>query len=378
MDPREVRSYRYFLDVAAPSLSGFFDAEFWLVELPRVAHCDAAIWHAIVCLGAVHESEGGPTATGDRDTALFGVEQFNKTIQSLRSSLRKSDHGLALTISTIFTIMCFIGNRYEQAMIHLSAGVKMLRDLEGDDLKPITKATSDLERAPSSFDSVPISIAPMRNIILRVNMAQRALTAGGLFGSMSSGEILENNIFKVWQSYKAPVLSTGPKSMLTPDIVLMANKASESLLNGLVRLESCICWSLSNADKLQVYSSQEQSDVLDKLVAGEGDRESQIARLALRQRPLAKGYRELAKALALFETELRKPSCGSAKATRQQLTHAIRPLRLYLATCRIIMVLDPETQTPQKMSGHGALCSSILENAEAILSIDDTRLELER
>ena len=101
MDPREVRSYRYFLDVAAPSLSGFFDADFWLVELPRVAHCDAAIWHAIVCLGAVHESEGGPTATGDRATALFGVEQFNKTIQSLRSSLRKSDHGLALTISTI-------------------------------------------------------------------------------------------------------------------------------------------------------------------------------------------------------------------------------------------------------------------------------------
>lgn len=234
MDAREVRSYRYFLEIAASGLSGFFDADFWLVEIPRVAHCDAAIWHAIVCLGAVHESEGGPNATGDRDTALFGIEQFNMSIRSLRNSSKKSDKGVALTMSTIFATISVIGNKYEQAMMHLAAGMQMLQDLEGDELRPVTKSLSRLEKTPSAFESVPISIAPIRNIIIRMNMTQRALSHGGLFGLVHPCEVLENNIFRFWRSYTAPLPSMGSRGMLTPDVVLAANRASESLLNGLV------------------------------------------------------------------------------------------------------------------------------------------------
>lgn len=380
MDSREVRSYRYFLEVAAPGLSGFFDADFWMVEIPRVAHCDAAIWHAIVCLGAVHESEGGPCSTGDRNTALFGIEQFNMAIQSLRSSAKKSDKGVALTISTIFATMCVLGNKYEQAMVHLKAGVKMLKDLEGDDLRPVTKGPSQLRKTPSAFDSVPISIAPIRNILLRMNMTQQALSHGGLFGAAPPSEILENNIFRVWHSYTAPLPSTGSKSILTPDVVLAANRASESLLNGLVselQLLTCDRGPFAEITK-QAYASQAQSEALNRIMEGKGDRATEIARLATQQRPHTRGYRELSRALSVFEAELEKPSCGTSRATHEQLSHAIRPLRLYLATCRIIMVLDPDTFLPQRISNHAALCSSILVNTEAILNIGDTWLELDR
>lgn len=111
---------------------------------------------------------------------------------------------------------------------------------------------------------------------------------------------------------------------------------------------------------------------------GKGDQASEVTRLATLQRPHTRGYRELSRALAIFEAELGRPICGSSKASRKQLNHAIRPLRLSLATCRILMALDPEGEAPQRRTNHGDLCNSILENAEAILNIDDTWLELDR
>ncbi|ENH71192.1 Transcriptional regulatory protein moc3 [Fusarium oxysporum f. sp. cubense race 1] len=57
--PEEVRSYRFFLEVTAPSLAGAFYADFWLAEVPRVCMSDAAIWHAVISLEAL--GHGGIT-----------------------------------------------------------------------------------------------------------------------------------------------------------------------------------------------------------------------------------------------------------------------------------------------------------------------------
>ncbi|KAF5675556.1 transcriptional regulatory moc3 [Fusarium heterosporum] len=80
---QEVRSYRYFLEVTAPSLSGSFYADFWLVELPRVCLSDAAIWHAVVSLGSAHEDF---TENHQGSRSLFALKQFNSSIRCLTES----------------------------------------------------------------------------------------------------------------------------------------------------------------------------------------------------------------------------------------------------------------------------------------------------
>src|SRR6478735_1630436 len=42
---QEIRSFRYFLDVTAPTIAGVFEAEFWLTYIPRACHLDSTIWH---------------------------------------------------------------------------------------------------------------------------------------------------------------------------------------------------------------------------------------------------------------------------------------------------------------------------------------------
>ncbi|KLP21621.1 uncharacterized protein LW94_12557 [Fusarium fujikuroi] len=86
--PQEVRSYRFFLEVTAPSLAGAFYADFWLTEVPRVCMSDAAIWHAVVSLGSAHEDF---TEHGQGSRSMFALEQFNAAIRSLTDSRSPRD-----------------------------------------------------------------------------------------------------------------------------------------------------------------------------------------------------------------------------------------------------------------------------------------------
>jgi hypothetical protein len=106
-NPEEVRSYNYFLQVTAPSLSGAFYADFWLVEVPRVCLSDAAIWHAVVSLGAAHE-DFAENGLGSR--SIFALKQFNSSISCLTESRspRHADRWRALVVSAIFTYVCTI------------------------------------------------------------------------------------------------------------------------------------------------------------------------------------------------------------------------------------------------------------------------------
>ena len=361
INPSEVRSYRYFLEVVGPALSGFFDGDFWLHEIPRVCHADAAIWHAVVSLGAMHEGQGGSLGTGNQKIATFAIQQFNYAVRCLTqaTSPRHLDKGRALTVSTIFTCMAYMQGQHEQGAMHLQAGCKLLTEFEKDDTKPIVKSRSKLEKSQPTFETLPISIEPVRNILVRMDMMMKALANGGLVGSASSSQIHALNIFRVWRTYTAPSESRKGHSTLTPETALAANRAAESLMNGLV------------------YNSQEQGDVLGSMMGGEEERQRELARLAAVQRPHVRGYKELRKAVEVFERELLKPNCGSAKATKEQLSNAIVPVKLFLAVCRMIFIVDPdEPDIHGRARGFPKLCEDILDNAEKILALDETYIDV--
>ena len=367
MNPNEVRSYRYFIEVVGPSLAGFFDADFWLDEIPRVCLADPAIWHAIVSLGAAHEANGGPVCIDGDAASTFSLQQFNSAIRCLTEtgSPRHSDKGRALTISTIFASMATLQGQYQQAKVHIRAGVDLLRDIEGDERRPVVdRGPHQLRRSPSKFETLPVSVAPIRNLLLRMDMMTRALEHGGMVGSSPPAEILENNFFKAWRCYTCPrPSSTASSSGLTPENILAANRAAESLVYSIV------------------YASQEQGDAIGDVLTGDGGDSTKTAMeyLGSIQRPLIRAYKELRKARQRFEHEVEEnPNCGSPKASREQLRDAIIPLGLYLATCRLVLAVDPEEPDIRgRARAFPQLCRSIVDEAEKILSMGSTCLEVD-
>ncbi|KAL6849839.1 hypothetical protein ACO1O0_009384 [Amphichorda felina] len=360
LNPRELRSYTYFLDVVAPSLSGFFDADFWLAELPRVCHADAAIWHAVVGLGAVHEAAGGPLSSGDASTSAFALAQANAAIRCLieSSSPRRADKGRALTVSAVFACMATLQGHHDQAAMHLRAGVNLLREVDGDDgTSPIVRSPA-AKPSPPALHPLPVSLPPIRNLLLRMDMMSKALQHGGLVGSAPPSQILDNSIFRVWRSYRAP----RAPSTLTPESLLAASRAAESLMNGVV------------------YSSQEHGEALGALLAGDytaEGREAQVALLAAAQRPHMRAYRELRRARRLFEAELDRPGFASPRASREQLRDALIPLRLFMGTCRMVLMVDPEEPDARaRERGFPVLCRRIMDDARRVLGIGETRIEV--
>ncbi|KAG9258452.1 uncharacterized protein F5Z01DRAFT_643240 [Emericellopsis atlantica] len=359
LDPSELRSYRYYVEVVGPSLSGFFDADFWLVEVLRVCHSDASIWHAIVSLGATYECQRDPKALSS--LSRFALQQFNSAIHCLMepNSPRHADRGRALTVSTIFAGISSIQGQHKQAAMHVEGGCKMLQELEGDELNPVTKNNQNLKKTLTELESLPIAIAPMRNILMKIDLMHKALQHGGVAGVMPTSQVMKNSIFRVWRSYEAPQPSKGVHSTLTPEDIIMASRAGESLMNGLV------------------FAMQQQVEDMAQLMLGQGDRRNEIHRINVSQRPHARAYKELKKALAVFEHELNKEHCGSARASRTALRNGTTPLKMFLAICRMIFLTDPEEPDPVKRAmNYPNLCHEIIADAETVWSMDDTYIDM--
>lgn len=87
-NPKELRSFRFFVDVTAPSLGGGFDSIFWKTEIPRACHLDSAIWHAIISLASAHESSVFTVPAGTSITLdnLHTLVHYNLAFQDLLKS----------------------------------------------------------------------------------------------------------------------------------------------------------------------------------------------------------------------------------------------------------------------------------------------------
>ncbi|KAI9147439.1 Aspercryptin biosynthesis cluster-specific transcription regulator atnN [Paramyrothecium foliicola] len=207
--PEEVRSYRYFLEVTAPSLAGAFYADFWLVDVPRVCLSDGAIWHAVVSLGSAHK-DFAEHGRGSR--SVFVLRQFNSSIRCLNDSRspRHADRWRALV-----------------TRIHLQAGCNLLHELQDDGTAGITtskqKRLQQIAQWETSITSALISLAPVQSILINLKLHADALDHGGVNDSPTL--LSPNKIINAWRFCTAPQ----PSHPLTPEKFLFSQEHAKQL-----------------------------------------------------------------------------------------------------------------------------------------------------
>ncbi|RGP63529.1 hypothetical protein FSPOR_8582 [Fusarium sporotrichioides] len=317
-NPEEVRSYNYFIQVTAPSLSGAFYTDFWLVEVPRVCLSDAAIWHAVVSLGAAHE-DFAENGLGSR--SIFALKQFNSSIRCLTESRspRHADRWRALVVSTIFTY----------------AGCSLLRELR-------IKTLKQGKLQETTVLSVPVSIAPIQSILINLELLANALDNGGMTGNPAL--LSQNKVFNVWRSYTAP--RSSPR--LSLEDVDQAYRAAESLMGGLV-----------------LFSQEHAKHLLD-LQTGKSGLEG-LSMLAARQQVHTRCFNEIKKAISMFQHDIAR---SSGRATQLE-AHTILPLHLYHTSNRLLFIQDPdEPDLDNRQLGLPGLYTTVVDLAEKIMNLD--------
>ncbi|KAH6687894.1 hypothetical protein F5X68DRAFT_206471 [Plectosphaerella plurivora] len=364
-DPVEIRSYRYFLEVASPSMAGFFNYDFWLHEIPRMSHADPAIWHAVVSLGAAYElfSRAADPSLSTSAAALrqLVLAQVNQSIQSLvQPSARHNDRSRALAAGILFTHISTIQGRHAEAMVHLSSSRRLLTELshaltqkprpEGRFFSPTTAPPPGDGAVPA----LPVSISTADSIIAYFEIQAAAIEKGGL---LQSDDILAaSEAFNTWRYYQAPTWLTERDLFDTPQAIwdnhlVRANRAAESLINGMI------------------YHSQLNTHLVQRIKAG-NDPEA-VELLDISERPFLATFRELTRLVRAYERARSVSSSGSHPPPLHVLG-----LSLTMIITRLIFQNEPDfpdrALQEQRRKAH---FTRILDLAESILRRQDDRLD---
>ncbi|KAM3086406.1 hypothetical protein ACMFMG_000542 [Clarireedia jacksonii] len=152
-DEQERRSFHFFLDRTAPELAGYYECQFWSRLVLQRCHSDDAIRHAVIALGALHESyksgdirilEGESVRDPQQRLALV---QNNKAIRHLTSHLSHggTPHSAEVILTCCLLFVCFeaMQGNYQAAFTHLNSGLKILGEWLERTKQNSTKAGAD-------------------------------------------------------------------------------------------------------------------------------------------------------------------------------------------------------------------------------------------
>lgn len=89
----ERRSFDFFCKQIVVVLSGIFDPSFWTRLVLQAAHHEPAIRHAVVALGALHESSEVRSRV---EPSIFAMQQYGKAIGCLVKLLQKKSRNRLL------------------------------------------------------------------------------------------------------------------------------------------------------------------------------------------------------------------------------------------------------------------------------------------
>lgn len=129
-DPDERRSFHHFRVWTAYDLSNFFHSNFWQCLVFQIGHSELAVKHALIAVGAAHETYLEKGVLGTKDNAL-ALQQYNKSIAHLRKRLSSpSRRGAEVTLICCVLFICYESLRgdYKSALTHLHCGIHILNN----------------------------------------------------------------------------------------------------------------------------------------------------------------------------------------------------------------------------------------------------------
>ena len=115
-DYQEGRSFQFYLERTSLECSGWHDYEFWSHYVPQAAASHSPLRHAIIALGAYHESQEAHSPSTSMDCLALCIEQGNKALECLRR------HHEQMSLAAI--ISCYI------IMTESAAGLGDTADLQ--------------------------------------------------------------------------------------------------------------------------------------------------------------------------------------------------------------------------------------------------------
>jgi hypothetical protein len=100
----ERRSFDFFCKRTVRILGGVFDPTFWTRLVLQATHHEPAIRHAVVALGALHES-----SEHSRDeSSMFALQQYTKAIGCLVEPIQgKKKQATDVALMTCVLFVCF-------------------------------------------------------------------------------------------------------------------------------------------------------------------------------------------------------------------------------------------------------------------------------
>lgn len=136
---QEIQHFLFFRTATASDLAGGFDFGFWTYDILQASHLYPALWHATAALGAIHrrfitDSSLPYNWHSESDHHIqFALAQYTKSIQNLTKllsgpMLNERDKMVVLTTCVLFTCLCTLTGFQNQALMHISNGMKLIQE----------------------------------------------------------------------------------------------------------------------------------------------------------------------------------------------------------------------------------------------------------
>ncbi|KAL4751805.1 hypothetical protein BDW72DRAFT_192665 [Aspergillus terricola var. indicus] len=130
----EQRCFAHFRDHMVPTLSQFFDSPLWQDLILQMCHSEAAVYHAVVALSAVHKDSEiyGPPLPGQdlqNDWHGFALEQCGRSFALLSRRCSSQDprfRQVMLLCCLLFVLTQLLRGQYDDAFQHLESGLRIL------------------------------------------------------------------------------------------------------------------------------------------------------------------------------------------------------------------------------------------------------------
>jgi hypothetical protein len=126
---QEKRFFTFFSQHLAPSLGGYFDTEFWSIQLPRVAHSEPAVYHAIIAIAVLNQDHINVLRSEQEVPFLL---HYNKAIHFVKTRLQEGGNSQHVILLTCLLFICleFKRGNTDVALNHLQSGLGILHSQE--------------------------------------------------------------------------------------------------------------------------------------------------------------------------------------------------------------------------------------------------------
>jgi Fungal specific transcription factor domain len=135
-DRGEGRAFSFFLQQAAPVLSGALDSDFWAQLVPQLSHSEPIIWNAVHAVSSLYEHPHVSPYPIELVVVLPAVGShhqqaltwYNKAISNFKIYIQQKPHGSSLALLSCILFICieFQQDNMANALALLAQGFKLL------------------------------------------------------------------------------------------------------------------------------------------------------------------------------------------------------------------------------------------------------------